>query len=33
MMVGTLPSPRTQRSGRETLHLQRLDIHMSIGAG
>ena len=26
-------SPRTQRSGRETLHLQRLDIHMSIGAG
>ena len=26
-------SPRTQRSGRETLHLQRLDIHMSIGSG
>ena len=26
-------SPRTQRSGGETLHLQRLDIHMSIGAG
>ena len=26
-------SPRTQRSGRETLRLQRLDIHMSIGSG
>ena len=26
-------SPRTQRSGGETLHLQRLDIHMSIGSG
>ena len=26
-------SPRTQRSGPETLHLQRLDIHMSIGSG
>ena len=26
-------SPRTERSGRETLRLQRLDIHMSIGSG
>ena len=32
-MVGTLPRPEQQRSGRETLRLQRLDIHMSIGSG
>ena len=28
-----LSVPRTARSGRETLHLQRLDIRMSIGSG
>ena len=26
-------SPRKERGGHETLHLQRLDIHMSIGSG